>query len=75
METHADANEPGDAVQLIDDLIASRGAAEPAGNLIQFPDGNLVGAGLVMDLPELSRPDKLRARGLNVRAIIAFEGH
>jgi adenine phosphoribosyltransferase len=75
MEMHRDAIQPGDQVLLIDDLIATGGTAEAAVKLIQSMGGEIVGASFVIDLPELGGADKLRARGLNVRAIIAFEGH
>ena len=75
MELHEDAVQPGENVLLIDDLIATGGTAIAAVNLIGQLGARAIGASFVIDLPELGGMDKLRARGLRVEALCAFEGH
>jgi adenine phosphoribosyltransferase len=75
MEMHADAIAPGDRVLLIDDLIATGGTAEAAVQLIRRSGGEVVAAAFVVDLPDLGGADKLRAAGVGVHSLIAFEGH
>jgi adenine phosphoribosyltransferase len=75
MEMHADAIAPGDRILLIDDLIATGGTAEAAVQLIRRSGGEVVSAAFVVDLPDLGGADKLRAMGVGVHSLIAFEGH
>jgi adenine phosphoribosyltransferase len=75
MEMHADAIAPGDRILLIDDLIATGGTAEAAVQLIRRSGGEVVSAAFVVDLPDLGGADKLRAAGVGVHSLIAFEGH
>ncbi len=75
MEMHTDAISPGDRVLLIDDLIATGGTAEAAVQLIRRSGGEVVAAAFVVDLPDLGGADKLRAAGVGVHSLIAFEGH
>jgi adenine phosphoribosyltransferase len=75
MEMHADAIVPGDRILLIDDLIATGGTAEAAVQLIRRSGGEVVAAAFVVDLPDLGGADKLRAAGVGVHSLIAFEGH
>ncbi len=75
MEIHEDAVRPGERVLLVDDLIATGGTAEGAAKLLKKVGGDLVAACFVIDLPELGGAAKLRALGVPVRTLIAFEGH
>ena len=75
VEIHADACTAGQKVLLIDDLIATGGTAEAAIALVRRLGGVVAGAGFVIDLPELGGARKLRALGVPVRTLIAFEGH
>ncbi|MEK1852380.1 MAG: adenine phosphoribosyltransferase [Phyllobacterium sp.] len=75
MEMHRDAIVPGDKVILVDDLIATGGTAEGAVKLLQQMGADIVSACFIIDLPELGGRQKLEALGVNVRALIAFEGH
>lgn len=75
MEMHLDAIVPGDKVILVDDLIATGGTAEGAVKLLQQMGADIVSACFIIDLPELGGRQKLEALGVNVRALIAFEGH
>jgi adenine phosphoribosyltransferase len=75
MEMHRDAIVPGDKVLLVDDLIATGGTAEGAVKLLQQMGADILGACFIIDLPELGGRKKLEALGVNVRTLIAFEGH
>lgn len=75
MEVHADAVKPGDKVILIDDLIATGGTATAAVTLLKRLGADVVAACFVIDLPDLGGADKIRALGVPVRTLIAFDGH
>lgn len=65
----------GTRVVLIDDLIATGGTARAAAQLIRTAGGVLDHALFVIDLPDLSGADRLRAQGVEVSALIDFPGH
>ena len=75
MEMHKDAVQPGEKVILVDDLIATGGTALAAVELLRRLGAEVVAACFVIDLPDLGGADKLRAAGVEVRTLIAFEGH
>ena len=75
MEMHEDAIKPGERVVLVDDLIATGGTATAAVKLLQRIGADVVAAVFVIDLPDLGGADKLRALGVPVRTLVAFEGH
>ncbi|HEY0266439.1 MAG TPA: adenine phosphoribosyltransferase [Rhizomicrobium sp.] len=75
VEIHVDAVSPGDKVLLIDDLIATGGTAYAGIKLLERAGANVIGCSFVIDLPDLGGADKLRAIGMNVAALVAFEGH
>ncbi|HRE43053.1 MAG TPA: adenine phosphoribosyltransferase [Terricaulis sp.] len=75
MEVHEDAAKPGEQVLIIDDLIATGGTALAAASLVHSLGAKVIGASFVIDLPELGGADKLRAVGVPVKALCAFEGH
>ena len=75
MEMHMDAILHGERVFLVDDLIATGGTALAAVHLLREAQAEIVAAGFVVDLPWLGGADKLRAAGLTVSALTAFEGH
>jgi len=75
MEMHTDAVQPGEKVILVDDLIATGGTAEGAVKLLKQMGADIVAACFVIDLPDLGGRKKLEALGVNVRTLIAFEGH
>lgn len=74
VEVHADAMGPGERVLLIDDLIATGGTALAALALIEQLGARVVGAGFVIDLPELGGMARLRQRGVDALALCAFAG-
>ena len=75
MEMHRDAVSNGEKVILVDDLIATGGTAEGAVKLLTQMGAEILSACFVIDLPDLGGAAKLRALGVPVRTLIAFEGH
>ena len=75
LHMHTDALKPGDAVLLVDDLIATGGTAEAGLKLLKAGRANIVAASFLVDLPELGGADRLRSHGVDVHALMAFEGH
>lgn len=74
LEIHDDSIVDGDAVLLVDDLIATGGTAEAAVKLIERSGGNLLAACFVIELPDLGGSQKLRDRGIDVVSLCSFEG-
>jgi len=75
MEMHLDALTSGEKVMLVDDLIATGGTALAAVQLLKAAGAQIVAAAFVIDLPELGGAQKLRAQGVPVSTLVAFEGH
>ncbi|MFG1463805.1 adenine phosphoribosyltransferase [Xanthobacter sp. DSM 24535] len=75
MEMHVDAVTAGEKVVLVDDLIATGGTAEGAVKLLRNMGVQVEAACFIIDLPDLGGAAKLRAMGVPVRTLIAFEGH
>lgn len=75
MEMHKDAVAPGEKVILVDDLIATGGTAEAAVKLLRQIGADIVAACFVIDLPDLGGRKKLEALGVDVRTLVAFDGH
>jgi adenine phosphoribosyltransferase len=75
MEMHLDAVKPGERVMLVDDLIATGGTALAAAQLLRDAGAEIVAAAFVVDLPELGGAARLRAAGVPVSTLVAFEGH
>lgn len=75
IEMHEDACKPGERVLIVDDLIATGGTAVAASKLIQRSRGEIVGAAFIIDLPELGGARLLQELGIEVHALMAFEGH
>lgn len=74
MEMHLDAVKPGEKVMLVDDLIASGGTATAAVQLLKEAGAEIMAAAFVVDLPELGGAARLRAAGVAVSTLVAFEG-
>ena len=64
----------GTRVLLIDDLLATGGSAAAAIELIRGMGGEVVGAGFVVDLPELPGAGRLRGLGVEMFALCGFLG-
>lgn len=75
VEIHTDAVKPGARVVLIDDLIATGGTMMAGMKLLQRLGANVLEGAAIVDLPELHGSDKLRAAGLKLFTLVAFEGH
>ena len=75
MEMHEDGVAPGERVVLVDDLVATGGTAQAAVKLLRQMGADVLAACFIIDLPELGGAAKLRALGVPVRTLIAFEGH
>jgi adenine phosphoribosyltransferase len=75
IEMHLDAFAAGERVMLVDDLIATGGTALAAVDLLRRAGAEIVAAAFVVDLPELGGAERLRAAGVPVSTLVAFEGH
>ena len=74
VEIHTDAIARGEEILLVDDLIATGGTALAALDLIERTGGRVIGCAFVVDLPDLGGSRRVRARGIEVRALCEFEG-
>lgn len=75
LEIHADSIRGQEKVLLIDDLIATGGTAVAAVHLLRQAGANVVGAGFVIDLPELGGMKTLEEMGIHSTALVEFDGH
>lgn len=75
IEIHADVLNEKHVVLLVDDLIATGGTAIAAVGLLRRTGATVKGAAFVIDLPEIGGAAKLAAEGVEVSALMAFEGH
>lgn len=75
VEIHTDAVQPGARVLLIDDLIATGGTMLAGKRLLERLGAQVLEGAAIVDLPELGGSHKLRAAGLDVFALLAFDGH
>ncbi|QYE36023.1 MULTISPECIES: adenine phosphoribosyltransferase [Sphingosinicellaceae] len=74
VEIHADAVTPGARVLIVDDLIATGGTALAAAQLLRAAGAIVTHAIFVIDLPALGGAERLRAAGVEVDALLAFDG-
>jgi adenine phosphoribosyltransferase len=75
IEMHADALVQGERVVLVDDLIATGGTATAAVKLLRGIGAEVVACCFIIDLPDLGGAERLRELGVEVRVLMAFEGH
>jgi adenine phosphoribosyltransferase len=75
VEMHADALVEGERVILVDDLVATGGTALAALQLLRQIGAEVIAACFIIDLPDLGGAAKLRDAGIEVRSLIAFDGH
>jgi adenine phosphoribosyltransferase len=75
IEMHRDAVHSGERILLIDDLIATGGTARAAVSLLRSVEAEVVGAGFVIDLPDLGGAAALRDTGILVHSLVEFPGH
>ena len=74
IEIHTDAIEKGEAVLLVDDLIATGGTAEAACTLIKKMGGKIIECCFIIDLPDIGGRARLEKLGQKVFALCEFEG-
>jgi len=73
MHIHTDALDAHKDVLIIDDLLATGGTALAAVELInKFKDKNIVGAGFIINLPELNGDKKLIEKGIEIHSLMEF---
>ncbi len=75
IEIHADVVNGGHKVLLVDDLIATGGTAIAAIGLLRRTGATCDDAAFVIDLPDIGGADKLKAEGVTVTSLMAFDGH
>jgi len=74
VEIHDDAFQAGARILLIDDLLATGGTAVAGVKLIERLGGHIVAASFVVNLPDLGGEKRLKAMGIEVHTLCAFEG-
>ena len=73
MHIHKDALDNHKNLLIIDDLLATGGTALAAVDLIEmFEKKNIVGAGFIINLPELNGDKKLQERGVKIHSLMDF---
>lgn len=73
LELHTDAVRPGERVLLVDDLVATGGTLMAGKRLLERLGAQVLEAAVIVDLPELGGADRLRAAGLPVHCLMAFD--
>ena len=73
MHVHKDALDNLQNVLIIDDLLATGGTSLAAIELIEkFKNKKIVGAGFIINLPELKGYKKLRDKGIKIHSLMEF---
>ena len=73
MHVHKDALDNHKDLLIIDDLLATGGTALAAIDLVNmFEDKNIVGAGFIINLPNLKGDQKLIQRGIKIQSLMEF---
>ena len=73
MHVHKDALNGHTNLLIIDDLLATGGTALASVDLVnKFKDKNIVGAGFIINLPDLKGDQKLIDRGIKIHALMDF---
>jgi len=73
MHIHTDALNGHKDLLIIDDLLATGGTALAAVDLIEkFDNKNIIGAGFIINLPNLKGYKKLKDRGINTHSLMEF---
>ncbi len=74
LHMHVDGVRAGESVLLVDDLIATGGTAEAGLKLLRRGGADVLAALFLIDLPDLGGAQRLRRHGVEVHALMAFEG-
>ncbi len=73
MHIHTDALDGQNNLLIIDDLLATGGTALAAVKLIEkFDKKNIVGAGFIINLPELNGDKRLKDKGILTHSLMEF---
>jgi adenine phosphoribosyltransferase len=73
MHVHKDALDNLQNVLIIDDLLATGGTALAAIELIEkFENKKIIGAGFIINLPELKGDKKLKDKGIKIHSLMEF---
>ena len=73
MHIHKDSLDNHKNLLIIDDLLATGGTALASVDLIEkFDNKNIVGAGFIINLPDLNGDKKLQERGINIHSLMDF---
>ena len=73
MHVHKDALDNHTNLLIIDDLLATGGTALAAIELVNmFENKNIIGAGFIINLPELKGDQKLINEGINIHSLMEF---
>jgi len=73
MHIHKDALDGHTNLLIIDDLLATGGTALAAIDLVtKFESKNIVGAGFIVNLPELKGELKLKKAGIDIHSVVEF---
>lgn len=75
LHMHTDGVRQGQHVLLVDDLIATGGTAEAGVKLLRRGGARIRAAVFLVDLPDLGGADRIRNLGIEVKSLVAFEGH
>lgn len=75
VELHTDAVRPGQRVLLIDDLIATGGTMMAGMKLLEKLGATVMEGACIVDLPQLGGSQRIRASGLPLFTLVAFDGH
>jgi len=70
LEIHTDAIRPGERVLIVDDLLATGGTASATRRLVERLEGNVVGAGFLVELTFLE--GRSRLPGVDVVSLIGY---
>ena len=73
MHIHTDALDNHTNLLIIDDLLATGGTALAAIELInKFENKNIIGAGFIINLPDLKGEEKLKAKNIKIHSLMDF---
>lgn len=75
LHMHVDGVARGERVLIVDDLIATGGTAVAALDLLEEAGAEIIGAAFLVDLPDLGGAARLKARNVQVKTLLTFEGH
>jgi len=70
LEIHTDAIRPGERVLIVDDLLATGGTASATRRLVERLEGNVVGAGFLVELTFLE--GRSRLPGVDVVSLLGY---